>query len=81
MILRGDDTAEKQSEYDRETIFHFRYLQRIDLNYFMHCDDGPCLPVRLAPHHAAANSSLRGCVRDHNPSGFSAELSRRSFIS
>ena len=62
MILRGDHTAEKQSEYDRETIFHFRYLQRIDLNYFMHRDGGPCLLVRLAPHHASRKFILSAVV-------------------
>src|SRR5713226_654412 len=34
MILRGDQAAEKQSEHNWETIFHYRYLQRIDVNYY-----------------------------------------------
>jgi hypothetical protein len=43
MILCGDYAAEKQTEHDRETIVHSKYLQRIT----MHRDGGLYLPARL----------------------------------
>src|SRR5229473_2444125 len=71
MILRGDHAAEKQSEHERETIFHCKYLQRIDVNY--HAPRWRPVPTR-----ASGSTSRKFAEKNPEPQAFTAITSRYS---